>query len=63
MSLYAVFECAVQSIGEAYRFIFSEWLPGSSFELSTAAPVFERYPPEGQESLPVLLHIPIEEVA
>jgi predicted transcriptional regulator YdeE len=62
-SRYAVFECPVQSIGETYRFVFNEWLPGSSLELSLTAPVFERYPPEGKESWPVLIHIPIKEAA
>ena len=60
-SQYAVFECGVPSIGETYRFIFGKWLPGSSFELSPAAPTFERYPPVGQESSPVLIHVPIKE--
>ena len=59
-SRYAVFACPVESIGETYRFVFTAWLPGSPFELNAAVPVFEQYPPEGQESLPVLLHIPIK---
>jgi len=60
-SRYAVFECGLRAIGATYRFAFSEWLPGSSAELDASAPVFEEYPPEGQESLPVRIHVPIRE--
>jgi len=59
-SRYAVFECELRAIGETYRFIFSEWLPGAGVRPGPAAPVFEQYPPEGQESLPVRIHVPIE---
>jgi len=60
---YAVFECAVQSIGDTYRFIFQQWLPSTSFGLSPGVPVFERYPPEGEATSPVLIHVPITEAA
>lgn len=59
-SRYAVFECEMRAIGETYRFIFAEWLPGAGVRPSPAAPVFEQYPPEGRESLPVRIHVPIE---
>jgi len=58
---YAVFECPLQAIGETYRHIFGEWLAQSPYEISAAAPAFERYPPEGKEDAPVRIHIPIRE--
>lgn len=58
---YAVFECAVQSIGDTYRSIFSEWLPTSPYTLSSSAPSFELYPPAEEEVSLVRIHIPIED--
>lgn len=58
---YAVFECPVQKIGETYQFIFREWLPNSQYEISNLTPVFEQYPPAGDEESPVLIHIPIQQ--
>jgi predicted transcriptional regulator YdeE len=58
---YAVFECPLHAIGDSYRYIFTEWLQPSPYEISSAAPVFEQYPPAGQEHAPVLIHIPIEQ--
>ena len=57
---YAVFECPVGAIGRTYRLIFSGWLPGSSFELSRSAAVFEQYAHEGQEPTLVRIHVPLE---
>jgi predicted transcriptional regulator YdeE len=57
---FAVFECPVQSIGDTYRAIFSEWLPSSPYTLSVSAPSFEQYPPEGEKESLVRIHIPIE---
>ncbi len=57
---YAVFECAVQSIGDTYRAIFSEWLPSSPYMLSSSAPSFEQYPPADEEGSLVRIHIPVE---
>jgi predicted transcriptional regulator YdeE len=56
---YAVLACAVRSIGETYRYFFTEWLPGSDLKLLPGAPSFEQYPPEGEEERPVLIHIPV----
>ena len=58
---YAVFECPMQSIGDTYRTIFSEWLPSSPYTLSSSAPSFEQYPPAEEEGSLVRIHIPIEE--
>ncbi len=56
---YVVFPCPLNAIGETYRYIFREWLPGSPLALSISAPVFEQYPPVGEENNPVLIHVPI----
>ena len=56
---YVVFPCPLNAIGETYRYIFREWLPGSPLALSITAPVFEQYPPVGEENSPVLIHVPI----
>ena len=58
---YVVFSCPLTAIGETYRYIFREWLPGSPVALSITAPVFEQYPPVGEEETPVLIHVPIVE--
>jgi len=55
----AVFECSVKDIAVTYQTIFGEWLPGSHYEINPAAPSFEQYPPEGEESDPIHIHIPI----
>jgi predicted transcriptional regulator YdeE len=56
---YVVFPCSLTDIGETYRYIFRQWLPGSPLALSITAPVFEQYPPVGEEASPVLIHVPI----
>lgn len=56
---YAVFACSVQSIGQTYRYIFSEWRARSGYETDDAKPAFEEYPPATVTNAPVLLHIPI----
>jgi predicted transcriptional regulator YdeE len=56
---YAVFACPVQSIGQTYRYIFSEWRAESGYEIDNATPAFEEYPPATAANAPVLLHIPI----
>lgn len=56
---YVVFPCPLTAIGETYRYIFREWLPGSPLALNITAPVFEQYPPVGEETSPVLIHVPI----
>jgi predicted transcriptional regulator YdeE len=56
---YAVFACPVQSIGQTYRYIFSEWRAESGYEIDNAAPAFEEYPPPTDTNAPALLHIPI----
>jgi predicted transcriptional regulator YdeE len=59
---YAVFECSIENIGRTYQYIFSQWLPNSRYEINPAGSgSFEQYPPEGQEDLAVLIHIPISE--
>lgn len=58
---YAVFACPVQSIGQTYRYIFSEWRARSGHETDDAKPAFEQYPPASDTNAPVLLHIPIRE--
>lgn len=58
---YAVFECTVGTIGEAYAHIHGMWLPSSEeYEFDDPKPGFEYYPPntETNES-PVFIHIPI----
>jgi predicted transcriptional regulator YdeE len=57
---YAVFQCEMAKIGETYQFIFGQWLPGTSYGIDNRAPVFEQYPPEGEEASPVWIHIPIQ---
>lgn len=59
---YVVFPCPLTAIGETYRYIFREWLPGSPLALSITAPVFEQYPPVGEEASPVLIHVPIVDI-
>jgi AraC family transcriptional regulator len=39
---YAVFNATLAGIGEAFGFIFNQWLPGAEFE-QLKAPYFERY--------------------
>jgi AraC family transcriptional regulator len=56
---YAVFKCPVEKIGQTYQYIFGKWLPNSPYKISSIAPAFEEYPPEGQEKLPVCIHIPV----
>lgn len=56
---YAVFECPVPKIGETYQMIFREWLLHSQYELSSLAPAYEQYPPEGDSESPVLIYIPL----
>ncbi|MHC1768131.1 MAG: GyrI-like domain-containing protein [Verrucomicrobiia bacterium] len=58
---YAVFACPVQSIGQTYRYIFSEWRAQSGHETDNSKPAFEEYPPAAETNAPVLLHIPIRE--
>ena len=57
---YAVFECSLAEIGETYRYAFAEWLPRSPYNLNTSVPVFEQYPPMGQEAELVQIFIPIK---
>ena len=59
---YVVFPCPLSAIGETYRYIFREWLPGSPLALNITAPVFEQYPPVGEEASPVLIHVPIVDI-
>ena len=59
---YAVFSCPLTAIGETYRYIFREWLPGSPLALNITAPVLEQYPPVGEEASPVLIHVPIVDI-
>lgn len=58
---YAVFECTVSTIGEAYGHIHGAWLPSSEeYELHDRKPGLEYYPPntESNES-PVFIYIPV----
>jgi predicted transcriptional regulator YdeE len=45
---YAVFDCTVGSIGQAYDWAYHQWLPGSPFEYDVSASDFEYYPPSGE---------------
>ena len=56
---YAVFECPIEKIGQTYQYIFGKWLPNSPYKISPIAPAFEEYPPEGQEKLPIYIHVPV----
>lgn len=58
---YAVFTSPVQSIGQAYRYIFGEWRMKSGCAIDDATPVFEEYPPATDTNATVFLHIPIRE--
>ena len=55
---FAVFDCPVQAIGERYRHIFTNWLPGATVRLDPAVPVFEEYPESGSQQ-PVCVHVPV----
>jgi len=56
---YAVFTCALSSIGETYQAIFREWQPNSSFAYDPSFPSFEQYPAEGNRDQNVRIHIPV----
>ena len=64
-SRYAVFECTVKTISDAYDWIFGEWVPTAPYgRPGQGSPKadFERYPPNtdsGETS--VLLYIALEE--
>lgn len=58
---YAVFACRVAAIGPTKRYIFAEWRSKSGYQMDTAAPAFEQYPPAEDTESPVLIHIPIRE--
>jgi len=57
----AVFECPVEHIGETYRYIFADWFPKSPYVVDEVAASFERYPPMGEEGVPIQIHIPVTE--
>ena len=57
----AVFECPIEHIGETYRCIFGEWFPKSPYAVDGVAPSLERYPPVGEEGVPIQIHIPVTE--
>ena len=59
---YAVFDCTVGSIGDAYGEIYGTWLPASAYEYDPAASDFEFYPPDTQNSgSPTQVFIPVRE--
>jgi AraC family transcriptional regulator len=41
-SRYAIFPCDLETVGEAYKYAFDVWLPGSGYEY-TQEPDFEYY--------------------
>ncbi len=57
---YAVFECTVATIPEAYEFIHHAWLPASEHTYDRPRPDFEHYAP-GTDSgdSRVHIHIPV----
>ncbi|MDJ0708249.1 MAG: GyrI-like domain-containing protein [Leptolyngbyaceae cyanobacterium MO_188.B28] len=57
-SQFAVFECQVETIGESYQHIFTDWLPGATVQFNPTVPVFEEYP-ESTSQQPVRVHVPI----
>jgi predicted transcriptional regulator YdeE len=58
---YAVFECTVSTIHDAYEHIFHEWLPASEQQQDPSRPCFERYPPDTTTGeSPVLILIPVQ---
>ena len=57
---YAVFECAVGSIGVTYQYVFGAWLPTAPVQFDAARAAFERYP-ENTPDQPVRLYIPIRQ--
>jgi AraC family transcriptional regulator len=58
---YAVFACAVAAIGSTKQYVFTEWRSKSGYQVDTAAPAFERYPPANDTRSPVLICIPVRE--
>jgi AraC family transcriptional regulator len=59
---YAVFNATLAGIGEAFGFIFNQWLPGAEFE-QLKAPYFERYGVEFDPSNPdsrIQIFIPVK---
>jgi predicted transcriptional regulator YdeE len=57
---YAVFECTVSTIHDAYEHICHKWLPASEHQQDPSRPCFERYPPDTTTGeSPVLIHIPV----
>jgi len=57
---FAVFECAVEAIGDRYKHIFTVWFRGATVDFDPAVPVFEEYPESTQEQ-PVCIHVPIRQ--
>jgi predicted transcriptional regulator YdeE len=58
-SRYAVFECAMESIGATYGFVYNTWLPSSPYAFTPGGADFEYYPPQGAESASPAVWIPI----
>jgi predicted transcriptional regulator YdeE len=57
---YAVFECAVDSIGTTYQHVFGVWLPAASVQFDAGRAPFEEYP-ESVPEQPVHLYIPVRQ--
>ena len=60
--LFAIFSCPVQDIGRTYRYIFSDWLSTSGFEMNVTGVPFEKYPPAEDTVSPILIYIPIRQM-
>lgn len=62
---YAVFECAMdmETIGETWGRIYSDWLPASRYEHDVSLPSFEYIPPDAERAggFPVFIHVPVRE--
>jgi predicted transcriptional regulator YdeE len=58
---YAVFDCELSTIGPTWQAAYGQWLPGSAYELDTAAVDFEFYPPHsGEGEMKVEIYIPVK---
>ena len=56
---YAVFQCTLPNIHDAYRHAYREWLPTSDYERSIG-PEFELYGPEFHVDQTLYLYIPVK---
>jgi AraC family transcriptional regulator len=56
---YAVFECAMKTMGATYGFIYGQWFPASPYEFNPGCGDFEFYPPGATDESPAFIYIPV----